>query len=426
MFNFNFLQKEKRAKIEKFELRMKSFKTELILNNKQKTLAFRHAGVARHAWNWGLEQTQEALKNKELLPSSITLHKRLVAEVKKENPWYYEVSKYSPQQALRNLETSWKRCFKKISKQPKKKKKGIHNSFYLEGKIQIQGNKIKIPNLGWIRTHEVLPDILKGESGTANVTISSRADRWFISYKVNHLPEITNKKLDCVGVDLGIKTLATCSDGTIFENPKSYRKNKTKLARTQRSFSKKQKGSSNRTKAKKKLQKIHYRIANIRKNAIHQITSYLSKNHRQIVLEDLNVSGMMKNHKLASAIADCGFYEIRRQLEYKCSWYGCMLTFVDRFFPSSKICSNCGCKKNDLKLSDRIYNCSDCGFQIDRDLNASINLKEMRRNIPEALGESTPVEMKALVDGSAIYETIVAEAGIKHQLRTNVQNCLSF
>jgi putative transposase len=144
------------------------------------------------------------------------------------------------------------------------------------------------------------------------------------------------------------------------------------------------------------------------------------------VLEDLNVSGMMKNHKLASAIADCGFYELRRQLEYKCSWYGCMLTFVDRFFPSSKICSNCGCKKNDLKLSDRIYNCSDCGFQIDRDLNASINLKEMRRYIPEALGESTPVEMKALVAGFASNETIVAETGIKHQLRTNVQNCVSF
>jgi len=405
---------------------MKSFKTELILNNKEITKCKKHAGVARHAWNWALEQTQKALDDKELLPSAIILHKRLVAEVKKNNPWYYEVSKYTPQQALRNLEVSWKRCFKKLSKKPKFKKKEQNDSFYLEGKIQIKGNKIKLPNLGWIKTHEVLPEILKGESGTANVTISERAGRWFISYKVNHKPEITDKTLDCAGMDLGIKTLATLSDGTTFENPKAYRKNKAKLSRTQRSFSRKKKGSANGTKQKQKLRKIHYRIANIRKNAIHKITSYLTKNHSEIVLEDLNVSGMMKNHKLASAIADCGFHEFRRQLEYKSEWHGCTLTFVDRFFPSSKIFSNCGCKKEQLSLSERMFNCSDCGFQIDRDLNAAINLKKQIKSIPEALGELTPVEMKALVAGKASNETIVTEAGIKYQLRTNVQNCVSF
>jgi putative transposase len=405
---------------------MKSFKTELILNNKQKSLASKHSGVARHAWNWGLEQTQNALDNKELLPSSITLHKRLVAEVKKENPWYYEVSKYSPQQALRNLETSWKRCFKKIGKQPRYKKKGTQDSFYLEGKMQIKGNKIKLPSFGWVKAHENLPEVLKGISGIANVTISLKADRWFVSFKTNTLIKETKKISDCVGVDLGVKTLATCSDGTTFENPKAYRQNKKKLAKAQRALARKVKGSNNRTKAKKKLQKMHYRIGNIRKNAIHQITSYLSKNHRQIVLEGLNVSGMMKNHKLASAVADCGFYELRRQLEYKCSWYGCEITYVDRFFPSSKICSNCGCKKEHLSLSERIFNCSDCGFSIDRDLNASINLKEMRKELPEVLGDVMPAEMKALADGSAICETVVKETGIKQQLGTNVQNCVSF
>ncbi len=394
---------------------MKSFKTELILSDKEKTKCKKHSGVARHAWNWGLEQTQKALKNKELLPSSITLHKQLVKEVKKENPWYYEVSKYSPQQSLRNLETAWKRCFNKLSKQPKFKKKDQNDSFYLEGKIQIKGNKIKLPNLGWIRTHEVLPEIHKGASGIANVTISERAGRWFISFKVKHNQEITKKKSDCVGVDLGIKTLATLSDGKTFENPKSYQKNKDRLAKAQRSLSRKQKGSENRTKQKIKLQKIHYRIANIRRNAIHQLTSYLSKNHSQIVLEDLNVSGMIKNHKLASAIADCGFYEIRRQLEYKSQWYGCEITYVDRFFPSSKICSSCGCKKEHLPLSERIFNCSDCGFSIDRDLNASINLREMKRNIPVACGELTSVEMEALVAGFTSNETAVNEAEIKQQ-----------
>jgi putative transposase len=138
------------------------------------------------------------------------------------------------------------------------------------------------------------------------------------------------------------------------------------------------------------------------------------------VLEDLNVSGMMKNHKLASAIADCGFHELRRQLEYKSNWYGCMLTFVDRFFPSSKICSNCGCKKEHLLLSERIFNCSDCDFKIDRDLNASINLKEQRKSIPEALGNFKSVEMKALVAGKASNETIVCEAERKQQMFTFV------
>ena len=355
---------------------MLSFKTELNLNNKQRTLLAKHAGTARHAYNWGLAVCQLALENKERLPSAIDLHKKLVAEVKKANRWYYEVSKCSPQQALRDLSTAFKNFFEMPERGfPKFKKKNRKDSFYLEGKIRITGNKIKLPRIGWVKTYEnFLPPILVKKAGN-NVTISKRAGRWFISYLVDHVPEKVNHPHGRVGVDIGIKTLATLSNGLVFPNLKAYRKAKRKLAHLQRSVCRKVKGSKNREKANKQVAKLHFKIANIRRDAIHKLTHYLAKNHSEIVIEDLNVSGMLKNHRLASAIADCGFYEFRRQLEYKCDWYGAILHIVDRWFPSSKTCSNCLTVKKDLKLKDRTFKCDHCGFVIDRDFNASINLE---------------------------------------------------
>jgi putative transposase len=360
---------------------MITFKTELKLNNKQRTMMAKHAGVARHAYNWGLALTKQILDynrdnpdNKQKFPSAIDLHKRLVAEVKTANPWYYEVSKCSPQQALRNLRIAWDRCFTKRAKPPRFKKKNVKDSFYLEGNVQITGNKMKLPKIGWVKTYEKhLPPILV--NSCSNVTVSKRAERWFISYQVDFEPSRVNHLYGRVGVDIGIKTLATLSNGFTFPNVKAYRTAKRRLAHLQRSVSRKVKGSANYKKAVKRLAKLHYRISCIRKDAIHKLTHYLTNNHSEIVIEDLNVSGMLKNHRLASAIADCGFYEFRRQLEYKSDWYGAILHFVDRFFPSSKTCSNCGCIKQDLKLSDRLFNCLDCGFSCERDLNASINLR---------------------------------------------------
>ena len=318
-----------------------SFKTELKLNNKQKTACAKHAGVARHAYNWGLEICINALENKENFPSAIDLHKQLVAEVKSVNPWYYEVSKCSPQQALRNLSTAFKRCFQaKIANPsatlrarfPKFKKKGKRDSFYLEGSIKISGDKIKLPRIGWIKCHEILPSVT-----VKNVTISRHADRWFISFKYELDKPNTPKTRDKIGVDVGINSLATCSDGTVFENKKAYRKNKRKLAHLQRSVSRKQKSSANRKKAVIKLARQHRKVTSIRKDTLHKLTSWLAKNHSEIVIEDLKVSGMLKNHRLASAIADCGFYEFKRQLEYKTNWYGSKLIIVDRFYPSSPL-----------------------------------------------------------------------------------------
>jgi len=364
-----------------------SFKTSLRLNNKQKTLAAKHAGTARHAYNWGLQICLAALENQEKIPTAIDLHKKLVREVKSVNQWYCEVSKCAPQEALRHLNTAFKNWLKhKHCSKPKFKKKGIKDSFYLEGSIKISGDQIKIPVFGWVKCDEILPTVKP-----KNVTISRRADRWFISfrYEINH--KQTPKKKEKIGVDLGINALATCSDQTVFKNQKAYRKNQKKLAKLQRQLSRKTKGSKNREKAKIKVAKLHKRISDIRKDATHKLTSFLAKNHSKIIIEDLNVSGMLKNHRLASAIADCGFYEFKRQLMYKTEWYGSQLTIVDRFFPSSQLCSNCNYRQK-MPLKERVFKCNNCGFEIDRDFNASINLenwhpdKEYSRNTPSSGG----------------------------------------
>ena len=384
----------------------KSLKIRLALNNKQETMMFQHCGVARHAWNWGLALCKERRKNKEKLLSAIDLHKLLVKDVKPINQWYYNSSKCAPQEALRNLRKAYNIFFKEFKNgtikkkkdayirkckkkgrpineavlhdigKPKFKKKGKRDSFYLEGSVKLAGNKIKLPRIGWVRCAELLPDI-----EIKNVTVSRTANQWFVSFKVPYTPIVTKKRVDLVGVDLGIKTLATLSTGESFENLKPFKKYKRKLKLAQRSVSKKldktkKVQSNNYHKAAMRVAKIHQQIANIRKDAMHKLTTYLSKNHAEIVIEDLNVKGMMKNKNLANAIADGAFYEFRRQLEYKTKWYGSKLTVINRFYPSSKTCSTCGNVKQDLKLSDRTYNCKCCGHSQDRDLNAAINIKK--------------------------------------------------
>ncbi|GIW59521.1 MAG: hypothetical protein KatS3mg087_0587 [Patescibacteria group bacterium] len=195
-----------------------------------------------------------------------------------------------------------------------------------------------------------------------------------MSWKIEIEPTNEQKSVPVVGVDLGVKVLATLSTGEVFEGAKSYCKYEQKLSRLQYMSRHKQYGSSNWKKAQRKIARLHQKIANIRKDTLHKLTSYLAKNHGRIGIEDLNVKGMMANHKLAKAIADMSFFEFRRQLTYKCELYGSELVVVDKWFPSSKTCSNCGTKKETLSLSDRVFECGHCGFTCDRDLNASINL----------------------------------------------------
>jgi len=355
------------------------FKTELKLNNHFTRIALmKHCGVARHAWNWGLGLTKQILDHNKVnpdskikFPSAIDLHKWLVALVKSDQVWYYECSKSAPQQALMALREAWKRCFNKTAGVPKFKKKGKRDSFTLEGTVKILGNnKIQVPVIGILRTYERLPQVL-----IKSCTISRQADRWFISFRFDVEQQESNNT-DVVGVDLGVKNLATLSTGEVVLGAKSYKKHEAKLSRMQWLNRHKIIGSANWKKAQLQIAKLHRKIANIRKDTLHKLTTLLAKNHGTVVIEDLNVSGMMANHKLAKAISDMSFFEFRRQLTYKCELYGSKLVVVDRWFPSSKTCSNCGTKKETLTLAERVFECSECGFVINRDLNAAINLSK--------------------------------------------------
>ena len=210
-------------------------------------------------------------------PSSVDLHKFLVVTVKVDNPWYYEVSKCAPQEALRNLASAFKRMHKvKGSGFPRFKKKNVADSFYLSGCIHIVGNKIKLPIIGWVKCHEVVPVV-----NPKNVTISKRAGRWFIAFKLETAPNPNQLLDEPVGVDLGVSTLATCSNGFIAENPKAYRKATAKLAKLQKELCRRTKGGKNREKTKLKLAKCHYKVSSIRSDTIHKLTTHLAQNHSE-------------------------------------------------------------------------------------------------------------------------------------------------
>ena len=360
----------------------KAVKTKLKLNNCQSTLMAKHAGFARWVYNWGLrlwsEGYQEGLK-----PSANTLKKLFTNYVKPQFLWMSTLSSRVYQYAFISLGDAFKRFFKKLGGYPKFKRKGVHDSFTIDncGKpIKVGGLRHKLPFVGWVRTHEALPDCV-----TKKIIISKQAGDWYLSFHVE-VPDIepTAKTVDVVGVDLGIWALATLSTGVVFPNLKPYRQARQKLARLQRSVSRKVKGSGNRNKAVVKLARQHRRVASIRNDAIHKITSYLAQNHSRIVIEDLNVTGLLKNHNRRGALADCGFGEFRRQLEYKCSRYGSQLLIADRFYPSSQLCSCCGIQQR-MPLHVRVYDCINCELVIDRDLNAAINLCNWGRLAPGSL-----------------------------------------
>ncbi|HEY9872871.1 MAG TPA: RNA-guided endonuclease TnpB family protein [Candidatus Obscuribacterales bacterium] len=349
----------------------KAYGTKLDLNNEEKTLMAKHAGFSRWVYNWALRQWIDGCKAG-LKPNAATLKKLFTNHVKPNYPWMKEVSSKVYQYAFMNLKDAFGRFFKKLAEYPKFKKKYHSDSFGLDNSgapIKIGGLRHKLPFIGWVKTFEALPECV-----TKKVTISRQAGNWYLSFMVELPdPEPTPKQHEVVGVDLGISTLATLSTGETFPNPKALRKATKKLARLQRDQSRKVYGSSNYKKASLKVARLHRRVANIRADYLHKLTTYLAKNHGTVVIEDLNVSGMLKNHKLARAIADCGFGEFRRQLEYKCQRYGSELVIVDRFYPSSQLCSDCGHQQK-MPLSQRVYTCAGCGMSLDRDLNAAINL----------------------------------------------------
>jgi putative transposase len=357
------------------------FKTELNLNNEQRTALAKHAGTARHAYNWGVWLTKNILdhnksnpESKLKFPSGIDLHKLLVALVKPEHPWYYEVSKCAPQYALKALRDAWDDCFENKKGAPKLKKKGQRDSFMLDGTIKILGaNHIQLPVIGVLRAFEGLPQGVKPK----NVTISRQSDKWFISFKIEVEPTLTEKTNLSVGVDLGVKQFATLSNGEVFDAPSEYKRLKAKIAKLQYLSRNKVRGSQGYKDFQKRIARLHYRLTCIRKDFLNKLTTHLAKIFQVVCIEDLNVRGMLKFGKLAGAVVMLGFYEFRRQLEYKCNLHGSDLRIIGRWEPSSKLHHECGWKNEALTLKDRVFHCPVCEKSIDRDLNAALNIERM-------------------------------------------------
>lgn len=378
---------------------IKSIKVRLNPNNKQITKLFQYAGCARFVYNWAIAKEQENYKQGNKFLSDNELRKEFTQLKKLQNyTWLNKISNNVTKQAIKDACNTYKRFFKGQCKYPKfKSKKHSIPSFYQDNiKIRFTNTHVKIEGfsmskkknkqkLNWIKLceKEKIPTNCK----YVNPRFKYDGLHWYVSVGIEMDDDNTVPSNDGIGIDLGIKDLAVCSDGNSYKNinktqkVKKLEKRKRRLQRSiSRRYEKNKKGdsyckTSNIIKRQKELLRVIKRLTNIRQNYLHQITSEIIKRKPSFIcMEDLNVSGMMKNKHLSKAIQQQCFYEFRRQIKYKSEWNNILLIIADRFFPSSKLCSCCGNIKKDLKLSDRIYKC-ECGNIIDRDFQASLNLK---------------------------------------------------
>lgn len=385
---------------------IKSIKVRLNPNNKQLTKLFQYAGCARFAYNWAIAREQENHKQGNKFLSDSELRKEFT-QLKKlqEYEWLNEVSNDVTKQAIKDACNSYKRFFEGLSKYPKfKSKKHSILSFYQDTfKIQFTTTHVKIEKfslsikqnkqkLNWIKLCEKRRVPIDCKYMNPRFTYDGLY--WYVSVGIEVDDNTALPSNESIGIDLGIKNLAVCSDKNTYENinktqkVKKLEKRKRRLQRSiSRRYEKNKKGASycktsNIIKREKELLKVIKRLKNIRQDYLHQTTSEIVKRKPSFIcIEDLNISGMMKNKHLSKAIQQQGFYEFRRQIEYKSEWNNIPVIIADRLFPSSKLCSCCGHIKKDLKLSDRIYKCKCCGNIIDRDLNASLNLKKYGKNV---------------------------------------------
>ena len=365
-----------------------SHKIRIYPNREQEQFLKKSCGVARFAYNWGLEEWQNQYKNGGK-PNRFKLDKQFNSIKKQEFPFVCEVSKCCSQIAFANLGKAYKNFFDRRAKYPKFKKKGIHDSFGLDNlNFRVDGKHIKLAKMAPMRMAEPL----RFDGKIVSVTVSRAADKWYISIAVEVKKDLTLPKTGkFVGVDLGVKDIAITSDGCKFANPRWIQKSEKKLKRLQRELARRQRASKRRERTRLRLARQHNRITNQRKDWLHKITTYLIRSYDVIALEDLNVRGMVKNHNLAKSITNVAFGEFNRQIEYKAQMYGKQIYRVDRFFPSSKTCSNCGCVQEKMPLHVREWTCPDCGAHHDRDINAATNL--LRQVMPEV----TRGERSALV-----------------------------
>jgi putative transposase len=363
--------------------------------------AFRsHAGASRFAWNWGLGKCRERYEAEGKWYSATDMHKLWNAQ-KKADPalaWWSENSKCAYQEAFRDLDRALGDFIKSKKGQRKGKRLGFpafkkrgkcKDSFrFTTGAIRCGRSAVTLPRIGTVRTHESARKLARRlENSTARIlsaTVSRTGHRWFVSFTVEverEVPERHARHGSAIGVDLGVKVLLTGADdrGNVVTvpGPKALRAALGKLRRASRAHSRKRPGSANRRKSAARLARIHARAASIRGDALHKATSELGRRYETVVAEDLNVTGMTRNRRLARAIADQGFGQARQMLGYKTAWNGGRLVIAGRWYPSSKTCSACGWRKPSLTLAERTFTCQSCGMVLDRDVNASRNLLKL-------------------------------------------------
>jgi len=359
-----------------------------------------HAGASRFAWNWGLAKCKERYDAEGKWYSAAELHKMWNAQ-KKADPalaWWGENSKCAYQEAFRDLERALRDYMKSKKGQRKGKRLGFprfrkrgkcRDSFrFSTGTMRCSGRTVTLPRLGTVATHESTRKLARRlGNGTARVlsaTVTRTAQRWYVSFTVEverTIPRRRPRAGSAIGIDLGVKTLLTGVDdqGKIVTvaGPKALRTSLRKLRRASRAHSRKARGSASRRKATARLARIHATVASVRADTLHKATTDLAARYATVVMEDLNVAGMVRNRRLARAVADAGFGETRRLLACKTTWNGGRLVTAGRFYPSSRTCSGCGAVKAKLALSERTYVCTGCGLVLDRDVNAAVNLLKL-------------------------------------------------
>lgn len=386
---------------------LESAKVALDPTPRQERLMLSHAGAARFAYNAGLAHVKKQLDDQRPFDWSYyalrkwwNRAKRTLAVDEAGDPWWQKNSKEAANTGLEALAAA----LKNFSDSRKGKRRGRRVGFpkFKDKAVTVprfacttgfhvtsmDPHSIRLPKIGRVHCMENIIARI-GAARVMRITVTRRGGRWYAAFTLD-VPDMAESrpggqhKRGTVGVDMGIKTLATFSDGTRIENPHALRRGIRKLAKLQHSLSRKTKGSNRRSKTRLQLAKQHARVAHVREDTLHKLTTFLATTYDTVCIEDLNVQGMMRNHRLAQAVDDAGFGMIRRQLEYKCHKFGGVLRVIDRYYPSSKTCSRCGMVKTKLSLRERTYRCDSCGLLIDRDLNAAINI-QVAGSAPETI-----------------------------------------
>lgn len=376
-------------------------KVKLYPNTNQRTLLEKHFGSCRFVYNYFLrERDKYYITHRNAKKSSLSYFDtaKMLTELKRQYTWLNEVNSQSLQMSLRFLDNAFKRFFHKNANHPKFRKKGKNDYFAVPQHIKIKGNRICFPKFSEGIYFNGSKEKLKEIKAINQIVITKDAGDYFCSiyYGVNSkLPEKKEITADkAVGIDLGIEKFATLSDGRAIENPKFIGKIEKVIKRLNKQLSKKKKGSRNFEKHKVRIQRKYRKLRNMRKDFHDKVSTAIAKRYDAIIIEDLNIRGMQKNHHIAKSITDVSFYAFREKLKRKAERFGKNIIVIGRFDPSSKLCSRCGNLKKDLKLSDRVYKCEVCGLKIDRDYNASLNIRSIGLvKVGLVRPESTPVEI---------------------------------